>query len=230
MCCLHGDHQPPTQTINSVVSRARPPSHPTKQNMATATTTMMSGDRAHLDETCKIRMLVDILKRLIERQNSATILEDGKWLMEHVVVQVFFTLYHMCREGYRFSDADRRMVGPLLQTTLPRLRFQLFSEIANFPKSFYHKACAIRSGLQYLLDQYPIFPQSGGVFKEALEQLVEHLDLEDYDACFKGYRPDLYNHHIDHLLATDILQMPKSHWWWHRFPQDQLSALLFKVL
>jgi len=149
---------------------------------------------------------------LTQLNNCPTSIEDIG-LINRYTEKIFVTLYCLRQELHQFSDDERRIVGPLLQTALPRLNVKLYHE--KFSSAWSYKfACAIRSGLQYLLDDYASFPTPDGILQEALTPWVQEFNLKEYDDCFRHHQPNGFSHIPD--LYSDIKRVPHSHWWWRR--------------
>jgi len=155
-----------------------------------------------------------LIKRLMHLVQLKIIPETNhdEELLRYFGGKVLISFYHVGLAGYRFSNDERRIVGPLLQTALPRLNVKLYHEIDEFPTSSYRNVCIIRSGLQYLLDNYSSFPTPNGVLQEALTSWVKELDLQRYDDCLASYEED--PHQPVGNLSYYVYRTPNHHWWW----------------
>lgn len=83
--------------------------------------------------------------------------------------------------------------------------------------SRYHQSCIIRSGVQFLLDDYRgLHTHDGELLAVTFVYLDHHLDLREFDRKLDNYWPTSYDNEY-HAPPThpDILRkVPKSHWWW----------------
>ena len=156
--------------------------------------------------------LIERLRHLVQLKSIPETNHDEE-LLRYFGGKVLISFYHVGLAGYRFSNDERRIVGPLLQTALPRLNVKLYHE--KFSSAWSYKfACAIRSGLQYLLDDYASFPTPDGILQEALTPWVQEFNLKEYDDCFRHHQPNGFSRIPD--LSSDIKRVPHSHWWWRR--------------
>jgi hypothetical protein len=96
----------------------------------------------------------------------------------------------------------KKEIGSLLQRGLPFLAFCFNHEINDFPTSTFDVARTMRSGIQFIIDDY-----------SSACRITDLLEIEVYDDCLKNFIPGItdpwggcYNcyHNI-----------PRSHWWWH---------------
>ena len=168
---------------------------------------------ATYDAHFSVEKLIERLRHLVQLKSIPETRQDEE-LLRYFGGKVLISLFHAGQAGYRFSDDERRIVGPLLEMALLNLEEKLYHEIDEFPTSSYHNVCSIRSGLQYLLDDYLLFPTPDGDLQHTLTLWVPQLDLKRYDNYLWNYKP--YPHQSVDDSSYHIHQTPNHHWWWRR--------------
>lgn len=136
----------------------------------------------------------------------------------HLAERVFFDIYDLGISGHVFSEDEKNELGPLLGIVMPNLEFCIRREYFHFPTSSYKSACYVRSGLQYLRDNYRDFPNLDGTLDTAIREWLDDsaVDYEEYDDWFKVFRGDPYEYDI-HFGSEDedADSRDPSHTWWH---------------
>ena len=149
--------------------------------------------------------------------NSRPTTPQDKCKLDHYAEKVFRTLFKIGQSHYRFTDDDQKTLGPLMETALPQLIHKIHSEIIGFLTPSFVTICTIRSGLQYLLDDYTQFPTSTGNLEASLKRMMSGVDMLEYDYNLKHYELEPYDFYDDKEISHEIQLAPRSHWWWRMF-------------
>jgi hypothetical protein len=152
---------------------------------------------------------------ILEQHNNVP--EDSETVaMMNMAEKVLIVLYRMSVSGVVIQDADKVVIGPLLELCLPALKLKAELEMDKFPYSSFVCACTLRSGLQYLLDEYGSLPCSEGTLELPLNRMRTELDLDHYDTLLSTYVADIYDP-VGNRYLEEGSKVPESHHWWHLF-------------
>jgi hypothetical protein len=171
-----------------------------------------------------------LLLQLNDLQNKGDV-QGGCGLTEYTLHQLYDKaeeLFMMLCQVYEnhiiFSEVDRRALGPLLRTSLPALVLRVQEDGKYFTDKRLTHACKVRSGLQFLLDDYGDFPaeshhdEGDGREKEtlakALSEHLQHMDLVEYDGQFIRLKHRASYHYRSRGHDKMVQRMPEHHIWW----------------
>ena len=159
-----------------------------------------------MNEEGLVKSLIDSLAVLTRAD-----LDDS----DGAIIDVFYNLYEVGLVRVEIVDhTDRNSIASLLKTVLPNMKTFVEDETDTFPSTTFECSCVVRSGLQFLLDNYRDFP----TLNKSLEEFKSSLDLEEFDDCFENYTPGIFDISIDlQLVSTQIEKLPSHHYrWWSR--------------
>ena len=165
------------------------------------------------------RLFSDLLHAL---QNLTTSSDNSETLLLkqlHLADLIFFAIFDLEIEEVLVTEEQKDKLGPLIHQSLPYLEACIDNEALNFPTSSFESACYLRSGLQFLLDNYSnYFPEEelerAG---ERISSFRESLDLDDLDRSLREYTHREFDPHYDVSETTTKLEdmgLIDQHFWW----------------
>jgi hypothetical protein len=205
-------------------------------NAAAVSTGLSNVDNYHMRRM--MRTLQDLTnwkkKRFPEEEDERKMWLSLTWYEKLKVFDdiksVLIRIYRMTMDGYIIDEVDRYMVGPLVFNVLPIIRwFVKWNDddmIATYKIEY---ECAIRSGLQFLMDNYGDFPiarDTRETLAQSLHQWRTTLDLSKYDERFTKFASDP-DYKLNHKRLYSISpRVPTHHWWWKKvsFTNDEKNG------
>ncbi len=162
-------------------------------------------------DLCPIERLVKHLEELLQEPDSHASVNRA--------LDVLFDLNVLGLTKHKFSIEEKTEIGPLLKQVMSRLEYCVRTEVFQFPTSSFVAACTVRSGVQYLLQFYKDFPVDnvGSTLDLHMKELlVDIVDWEEYDECFKEFQDDPYAAGCNLTEARRLMEkkMRSDHWWW----------------
>ena len=139
--------------------------------------------------------------------------------VKHLADNVFLAIFDLEIEQIVLGEEEKVKLGPLIHQSFPHLENCIYFEYMNFPTSSFVSACYIRSGLQFLLDNYSnYFPkQELEMVRERILIFRESLDLDDLDDSLREYTHREFEPFIDVSKTTTKLEdmgLIDQHFWW----------------
>jgi hypothetical protein len=123
--------------------------------------------------------------------------------------------------GERFSDDDWLTLGSLLYPHLPDIRRYVKWTVKHFTTLNIVHACRIRSGLEFLMNNYANYPidprrRDGRKMAIVLFDFRYHPEVVDFDACLAEYvSNDGQECKFDVVFVKSIaFIVPHWHEWW----------------
>ena len=122
------------------------------------------------------------------------------------------SFYRLGRQGHRLSEGEVKELADVFR----RVEKPLVSYLDSFLGMFYvpwegcsNTVCQIRSGLQFLLDDYSavIFGEKPGG-DDRLAAFKEKIDLKELNSCLKQWKDHAFE------IPKRPIDVPKSHFWW----------------
>ena len=146
--------------------------------------------------------LIDSLRRLLTLKFGASRKETKQ--IVNTAQTVLFSIFKIgvSSDGVNDLQLCKKEIGSLLQRGFPFLAFCFNLEITDFPTSTFDVARTLRSGIQFIIDDY-----------SSVCRITELLEIEEYDDCLKNFIPgitDPWSGCCDYHR-----NIPRSHWWWH---------------
>lgn len=131
-------------------------------------------------------------------------------------INLFYWLYKAVRDGTQMTEDEKRRAGEALGPFLIDLEECVYNEVACMPGGPLWTSCMIRSGLQYLLDEFgPHLPN--------LEAFLVQVNLDEFDRRLACYDPSSYTGVNKKHMETN--KMPDHHkWWWGRQDPTKLNC------
>ncbi len=137
-------------------------------------------------------------------------------------IDIFYDLYEIGNITKQvFTDEEIKTIGRLLASVMPKLEVCIDREILQFPTSSFKSACIIRSGLQYLVDNYADFPAEGdtsSTLGNSRHWLLsdKNVDWDGYRECFENFRADPFgvDCHSDSSDDEQKYMERTTHYWW----------------
>jgi hypothetical protein len=149
--------------------------------------------------------------------------------------QLFYYVNSVLRGIYRLaifketlSEVNRETLGPLLVALLPSISRYVNQETAPFTSYNILVGCQVRSGLQFLLDDYGNFPTiSRHVGEATLQSYLERwrqsneLALAAYDNRFVEFKSDSKERYsVKDIYEEEVERLPLSHVWWYHMMME----------
>ena len=167
-------------------------------------------------------MSCDLFSNLLHALQNlmTTVSKDQILYLYNLADKVFFAIVELEMEQIMLGEEEKAELGPLIHQSLSHLENDIENKTDMFPSINFESACRIRSGLQFLLDNYSnYFP------KEELERagerisiFRENLDLDDLDGSLRKYTLPEYDSmsKVSKTLAKleDMGLKDKHFWWW----------------
>ena len=104
---------------------------------------------------------------------------------KYLAKDVLQSVYYLAIKKQSLSEYYKKEIGPLLEICLPAIFLHIESEMDSFPSAPFKRILELRSGLQYLLDDYKHFPATNGLLETSLlkfqSELEEKLRLSEFD-------------------------------------------------
>jgi hypothetical protein len=142
---------------------------------------------------------------------------------------VLIRIYYMTMDEDIIDEVDRYMVGPLVFNVLPIIRWFVKWDDEDDDMIVTYKIeyeCTIRSGLQFLMDNYDDFPLARDTRETLAQSLLQWratLDLSEYDERFTKFASDPVYKLNRKRLYNISPRVPPHHWWWKKvsFTNDE---------
>lgn len=151
-------------------------------------------------------------------------------------IDIFYDLYEIGIAKQDFTEEEKRTIGNLFASVMPKLEVCIDREIFQFPTSSFKAACIIRSGLQYLVENYTDFPTGDNTFttttlRNSKHWLTDKIDWDEYRKCFENFRADPFG--VDCYSDSDdeeeVECRERTHYWWFpsmRHDDDGASEIM----
>lgn len=158
-----------------------------------------------------VKSLISAVKSL--QANKAPLLEN------HLSEKVIEIVFNIGKSGLAVIEEDRVIIGPLIKEIIPALDNCLFDLGLKFDPDRGQYNLVLRSGVQYLLDNFKDFPVAENqVLGEFLKTIQDSESLQTFDEELFSWRdnPTVSLESISHS-ASDLSRpvgVPETHRWW----------------
>ena len=137
--------------------------------------------------------------------------------------EVLFTIFDIEINLINLLENEKKKIGPLIIKSLRCIEECIDNETLNFLTSTISSACFLRSGVQFLIDNYENYFDNEDFDLETVAKTIKQfeidLDLQDIDHHLKSYT----FHDYDYFPEEDIARVKeklekinvKNHPWWY---------------
>jgi hypothetical protein len=156
--------------------------------------------------------LIEALEKLKHEENNNEAKDE---LTEAILTLIFKIELNQIIPTYH----QKSRIGPLIRSALDSIGMVMDTTIMDFPNKTYEKSCILRSGLQFLFDNYYhyfISPEQEHA-RNRLASFQEDRQLFRFDMAVDTYQAKYPQTRIDVSTITTRLQhiitATKHHWW-----------------
>ena len=154
--------------------------------------------------------------------DELTILKERPFkIIETNVSEVLFLAYEIGRAKIEFKDDEQRTIASLIKDTIKPIDNVIFKNGCSFEHNQAAYCLVIRSGLQFMLDNFKNFPVSENeTLEETFKYLIKTESIETLDESLMNWKnssrglteEDIPCEHEDITRPKDV---PDSHIWWY---------------
>jgi hypothetical protein len=137
------------------------------------------------------------------------------------VKDVLKTAYELGVAKIEFKDDERRTIGSLIKDVIKPIDDCIFNIGYSFEHNYAPLNLVLRSGLQFMLDNFKTFPTSQNeTLEETFKYLNETESIDTLDEALKGWKNSDTPLSEDDLIfkSKEIARpndVPNSHTWWY---------------
>lgn len=145
------------------------------------------------------------------QQNASTPFDHRRYENIRISNLLLTCIFDIEIAGLQFTRDESELAGPLLKDCLTCLDDWTSSSQMTY-SGVASDFSPMRSGLQFLLDNYKDFPDGwGGTLGSHLEEFESGSDLIEWDEEFRELEPQATKCEYFDSIRDKI---PDSHWWW----------------
>ena len=148
-----------------------------------------------------------------------TLSKSPETKLNYLTEKVFESVYTSRLRRVQLNQEERQTVGPLVKENLHNLDNCAFSLGLSFDQDRGNYNLILRSGIQFMLDDFKEFPVSDSeVLGDSLKQLSDSESLQSFDEALEDWKKysttTLEN--ISYPASSFVRPqgVPESHSWW----------------